>query len=71
MVRCILPIERLAGNMQTPSKNKVEPTKKTISIIIAYPSRPASENGSGIGGNGGGLGHDCSQSTQEHGCDLS
>lgn len=51
--------------MQTPSKNNNDPTKNTINIIIAYPSRPFIENGSGVGGSGGGFGHEPSQSTHE------
>lgn len=60
-----LPIDRLAGHMQTPNRNSEDPTKKTISMIMAYPSRPFIENGSGVGGSGGGFGHDASQSTHE------
>lgn len=61
-----LPIDRFDGHTQTPSKNSADPTKNTINIMIAYPSSPAIENGFGIGGSGGGFGHDASQSTHEH-----
>lgn len=61
-----LPADLFDGNTQTPSKNSDEPTKNTINMMIAYPSSPPIENGFGMGGAGGGFGHDASQSTHEH-----
>lgn len=56
----------ITGKQHTPMRNSADPTRKTINIIMAYPSRPPIENGVGTGGNGGGIGHDISQSTHEH-----
>lgn len=54
------------GKQHTPIRNNADPTRKTINIIMAYPSRPPMEKGVGTGGNGGGIGQDRSQSTHEH-----
>lgn len=46
-------------------RNNKLPTIKTAIIITVKASKPAIVNGCGVGGAGGGIGHDASQSVQE------
>ncbi|KAI9578784.1 hypothetical protein GQX74_009358 [Glossina fuscipes] len=55
----------IMGNKQTPIRNSKVPTRKTTTMITVKASKPPIVNGCGVGGSGGGLGHELSQSAHE------
>lgn len=60
-----LPSIFLEGNKQTPIRNSKVPTRKTTTMITVKASKPPIVNGCGVGGSGGGLGQELSQSAHE------
>lgn len=66
MYQWYIPSLLLDGNRHTPKRNNSEPIKNTANKINRYASKPKILKGSGLGASGGGLGHESSQSLQEH-----
>uniref|UniRef100_A0A1A9UD12 Uncharacterized protein n=1 Tax=Glossina austeni TaxID=7395 RepID=A0A1A9UD12_GLOAU len=50
---------------RTPIRNSKVPTRKTTTMITVKASKPPIVNGCGVGGSGGGLGQELSQSAHE------